>query len=110
HGLDPPGRRRARVQARPRADRPHGPARHSRGARTGMTTIRPAREEDVEAAAELLNEHSRRLHGTDDLTPADLLLYWKSPDVELGRDILLAEDTNGLAGYADVGVHGDNVW
>jgi mycothiol synthase len=75
-----------------------------------MTTIRPAREEDVEAAVELMNEHSRRLHGTDDLTPADLLLFWKSPDVELGRDILLAEGTDGLVGYADVNVHGGNVW
>jgi len=75
-----------------------------------MTAIRPAREEDVEAVAELLNEHSRRLHGTDDLTPADLLLYWQSPEVELGRDILLAEDTDGFVGYADLVVHGDAVW
>jgi mycothiol synthase len=75
-----------------------------------MTTIRPAREEDVEAAVELMNEHSRRLHGTDDVTPADLLLFWKSPEVELGRDILLAEGTDGLVGYADVNVHGGNVW
>ena len=75
-----------------------------------MTTIRPAREEDVEAAAELLNEHSRGLHGTDDVTPADLLMYWKSPDVELGRDVLLAENTDGLVGYADIGVHGQSVW
>ena len=50
-----------------------------------MTVVRPAREEDVEAAAAMLNEHSRRLHGTDDLTPADLLMYWTSPDVELGQ-------------------------
>ena len=72
--------------------------------------IRPAREKDVEAAAELLNEHSRRLHDTDDVTPADLLLYWTSPDVELGRDILLAENSDGLVGYADLGVYGGSVW
>lgn len=76
-----------------------------------MTTIRPAREEDVEAAAEMLNEHSRRLYGADDMTAADLLTYWKSPDVELGRDVLLAETPDGrLGGYADLGVHGDVVW
>ena len=63
-----------------------------------MTVIRPAREEDVEAAAEMLNEHSRGLHGTDDLTPADLLMYWTSPDVELGQDILLAESADGRLG------------
>ena len=76
-----------------------------------MTVVRPAREEDVEAAAGMLNEHSRRLHGTDDVTPADLLLYWTAPDVELGRDVLLAESADGrLGGYADLGVHGDAVW
>jgi hypothetical protein len=76
-----------------------------------MTVVRPAREEDVEAAAEMLNEHSRRLHGTDDMTAADLLLYWTSPDVELGQDVLLAESADGrLGGYADLGVHGDAVW
>jgi len=76
-----------------------------------MTLVRPAREEDVEAAAAMLNEHSRRLFGTDDVTPADLLLYWTSPDVELGQDVLLAESADGrLGGYADLGVHGDMVW
>jgi len=76
-----------------------------------MTVVRPARAEDVEAAAEMLNEHSRRLHGTDDMTAADLLLYWTSPDVELGQDVLLAESPDGrLGGYADLGVHGDAVW
>ena len=76
-----------------------------------MTAVRPARREDVDAAAAMLNEHSRRLFGADDMTPADLLLYWTSPDVELGRDVLLAESANGeLGGYADLGVHGDAVW
>jgi len=76
-----------------------------------MTLVRPAREEDVELAAAMLNEHSRRLYGADDMTPADLLLYWTSPDVELGQDVLLAESASGgLGGYADLGVHGDAVW
>jgi len=76
-----------------------------------MTTVRPARAEDVDAAAAMLNEHSRRLYGADDMTPADLLLYWTSPDVELGKDVLLAESANGdLGGYADIGTHGETVW
>lgn len=76
-----------------------------------MTMIRPARAEDVEAASAMLNEHSRRLHGVDDQTPADLLLYWTSPDVELGKDVLLAESESGdLGGYADIGIHGEMVW
>ena len=77
--------RTARARARPRADRPRESAGHPRGARAGMTVVRPAHKEDVEAAAAMLNEHSRRLHGTDDMTPADLLTYWTSPDVELGQ-------------------------
>jgi ribosomal protein S18 acetylase RimI-like enzyme len=76
-----------------------------------VTVVRPACEEDVDAAAEMLNEHSRGLYGADDLTPADLLMFWTSPDVELGQDVLLAESADGrLGGYADLGVHGDAVW
>ena len=71
--------------------------------------IRPAREEDVEAAAALLNEHSRRLHGTDDVTPADLLLYWTSPDVELGRDILLAASQKQLGVPVDLVIAAEDV-
>lgn len=75
-----------------------------------MRTIRPARREDLDPTAAMLNEHSRRLHGADDLIPSDLLQYWESPDVELGQDILVAEDNGTIAGYADVGVHGEHVW
>jgi mycothiol synthase len=75
-----------------------------------MSPVRHARREDLEPAVELLNEHSRRLHGVDDVTPADLLQYWESPDVDLAQDVLLAEKDGGLAGYADVGVQGGQVW
>lgn len=75
-----------------------------------MSTIRPARREDLDATVEMLNEHSRRLHGTNDVTPPDLLQYWESPDVELGQDVLVAEDGERITGYADVGLHGEHVW
>lgn len=75
-----------------------------------MSTIRAARREDLDATAAMLNEHSRRLHGTDDVTPPDLLQYWELPDVELGQDVLVAEDEGEIVGYADVGVHGEHVW
>lgn len=76
-----------------------------------MSRVRRARRADLEPATELLNEHSRRLHGVDDVTSADLLQYWESPDVELEQDILLAEAADGsLVGYADVGVHGGQAW
>jgi mycothiol synthase len=74
-------------------------------------TIRPARMEEVEAAAGLLNEHSRRLHGVDDQQPSELLQYWESPDVDFERDVLVAEGADGsLVGYADLGLHGEHIW
>ena len=78
---------------------------------TGTFTIRAARMDEVEAAAELLNEHSRRLHGVDDLTAADLRQYWESPDVDFEHDVLVAERSDGsLVGYADLGVQAQQVW
>jgi len=73
-------------------------------------TIRPAVRDDLEATAAMLNEHSRRLHGVDDVTPPDLLLYWESPDVEFGQDIIIAENDAGVVGYADVGFFAEQIW
>jgi mycothiol synthase len=76
-----------------------------------MTAVRRARLEDLDSSVELFNEHSRRLHGVDDVTPAELLNYWESPDVEMEQDVLVAENADGqLVGYADIGVHGAHVW
>ena len=59
----------------------------------------------------MLNEHSQKLHGVDDLTPADLQLYWDSPDVEFETDVVVAENSGGtIVGYADIGIHGEHVW
>ena len=74
-------------------------------------TVRPARPEEVETAAELLNEHSRRLYGKDDTSAEQLRLYWESPDVDCEQDVLVAEMKDGaLVGYADLGLHGDSIW
>ena len=76
-----------------------------------MFTIRPARLDEVGAAASFLNEHSRRLHGVDDQPVNELRQYWESPDVDFDNDVLVAERPDGsLVGYADLGVHGDHVW
>lgn len=73
--------------------------------------VRPARADEASAAAELLNEHSRRLYGKDDTTSEELRMYWESPDVDFERDVLLAEANEGrLLGYADLGLHGAHVW
>jgi mycothiol synthase len=74
-------------------------------------TIRSARMNEVEAVAELLNEHSRRLHGVDDQTASEILQYWESPDVDFEGDVLVAEGSDGaLVGYADIGLQGEHVW
>jgi mycothiol synthase len=74
-------------------------------------TIRAPRMDEVEATAELLNDHSRQLHGVDDQPASELRQYWESPDVDFERDVLVAEGENGaLVGYADLGVQGDHVW
>ena len=78
---------------------------------SGAFTIRAARMDEVDAAAELLNEHSRELHGVADQTPSELRQYWESPDVDFERDVLVAERPDGsLVGYADLGVQGKHIW
>jgi ribosomal protein S18 acetylase RimI-like enzyme len=74
-------------------------------------TIRAAELRDLQAVTELFNEHSRRLHGVDDATPDEILLYWESPDVDLARDVLIAEGSDGsIVGYGDLGESGGTVW
>jgi mycothiol synthase len=76
-----------------------------------MTTVRPARMEDLESTAAMLNEHARGLHGVDDMTSTDLQLYWESPDVDFETDVVVAENSGGsIVGYADIGIHGGAVW
>jgi ribosomal protein S18 acetylase RimI-like enzyme len=74
-------------------------------------TIRAANLDDLEAVTELFNEHSRRFHGSADATAEEILLFWESPDVDLGRDVLVAEGSDGsIIGYGDVGESGDTIW
>ena len=76
-----------------------------------MTTVRAARKDDLESTAAMLNEHARSLHGVDDMTPADLLRYWDSPDVDFATDVVVAESSGGtILGYGDIGLHGQHVW
>jgi mycothiol synthase len=72
--------------------------------------VRPAKADEARIVAELLNEHSRRIHGTDNTTVAELQLYWDAPDVEFPADVLVAEQDGTLVGYADAHVWGDHVW
>jgi mycothiol synthase len=74
-------------------------------------TIRAAKLDDLEGVTELFNEHSRRLHGSADATAEEILLFWESPDVDLARDVVVAEGSNGsIVGYGDVGESGETIW
>jgi len=77
---------------------------------TAEVSVRPAQAEELETVAELLNEHSRRIHGTDSTTVAQLQQYWESPDVEFPDDVLIAQKDGALVGYADIGVWGEHAW
>jgi mycothiol synthase len=72
--------------------------------------IRHPRAEEAAAAAAVLNEHSRRLYGTDDMTAAELEAGWRAPEVMFPDDVLLAELDGRLVGYADVIAHGETAW
>jgi mycothiol synthase len=72
--------------------------------------VRNAREDDVDAAAEVLNEHSRRLYGTADTTPAELREDWTAPEVDFPDNVLVAELEGRLVGYADVFPRGESAW
>jgi mycothiol synthase len=72
--------------------------------------LRHPTSEDAAAAAELLNEHSRRLHGTDDVTTNELAEDWQAPELEFPDDVFLAEASGAAVGYADVLAYGDSAW
>jgi mycothiol synthase len=65
---------------------------------------------DAAVAAEVLNEHARRLHGSDDVTTTELAEAWESPEIEFPDDVFLAEANDAVVGYADVIVYGDSAW
>jgi mycothiol synthase len=72
--------------------------------------IRHPDAEETEGAAEVLNEHSRRLHGTDNITAVELDETWKAPEVVFPDDVFVAEANESLVGYADVIPFGDTTW
>lgn len=73
-------------------------------------TVRHPSMDDAPAAAELLNAHSRELHGTDDLTLPELEEVWQAPEMEFPDDVFLAEREGRLVGYADVIPFGETAW
>lgn len=78
---------------------------------SSTVTIRPATLDDLHGVAELFNEHSRRLYGVADDTPEDILQYWESPDVDLEKEVIVAESADGsIVGYGDIGEFGGAIW
>jgi mycothiol synthase len=72
--------------------------------------VRHPRRDESAAAAAVLNEHSRRLHGTDNITAAELDETWSAPELKFPDDVFVAEANGSLIGYADVIPFGDTSW
>ena len=94
---------RARAAADARAAGPRRPGR--RAGRAGRVNVRrpttadrladdielrPPRLDEAAAVAELANLIARRLWGTDDTTPGELVTDWTAPGVEVERDAVVA--------------------
>jgi mycothiol synthase len=73
-------------------------------------TVRHPSMDDLEAATEVLNAHSRALHGTDDATPGELELAWRAPELEFPADVFVAERGGELVGYVDTIPFGSTAW
>jgi ribosomal protein S18 acetylase RimI-like enzyme len=72
--------------------------------------VRHPSMDELEAAANVLNEHSRALRGTDDMTPAELEVVWRSPELDFPANVFVAERDGRLVGYADVSPFGSSAW
>jgi mycothiol synthase len=71
-------------------------------------TDRAAGMGDIDRAVELMNARSQRFYGEDQITPEDVAGWWKSPRLDLSRDLRLVFDVRGtLAGIAYVGNPGE---
>ena len=65
--------------------------------------LRPPTVDDVPAIVAVMNAVSRSLHGTDDVSLAELGAWFEMPDFDPDRDALVAVAGDGsIAAYADV--------
>jgi ribosomal protein S18 acetylase RimI-like enzyme len=66
--------------------------------------------DEVAVATDVLNAHSRSLHGVDDCTPDEIEEVWRAPEVEFPADVFLVESDGRIVGYADVIPFGETSW
>ena len=65
--------------------------------------LRPPRVDEATAVAEVVNGYARRVFGTDETTPAEVLTAWTSPGTDRERDVVVATDAEGRhVGYGYV--------
>jgi mycothiol synthase len=64
--------------------------------------LRPPEPVEAGAVAALLNVHARALSGKDDTSEEEIRLWFRNPELELGRDVWVAVENETLVGYADV--------
>ena len=59
--------------------------------------LRPARDEDAERAAELVNEETRAHLGTPIWSTEQVLRHWSNPTIDRERDVAVVEAPGGDA-------------
>jgi ribosomal protein S18 acetylase RimI-like enzyme len=74
---------------------------------SATVTLRPPRGDEAAEVARLINAASRAEHGTDDVTEAEIRRWFTLPQINVERDIFVAEEQGRPVAYADVGDAGD---
>jgi mycothiol synthase len=74
---------------------------------TATVILRPPHEDEAGEVARLINAASRAEHGSDDVTEAEIRRWFSLPQIDIERDIFVAEENGRPVAYADVADAGD---
>jgi mycothiol synthase len=70
-------------------------------------TLRPPREDEVAEVVRIINAASQAEHGVDEVNETEIRRWFATPQLDVERDIFVAEENGGPVAYADVGDAGD---
>ena len=74
---------------------------------SATVTLRPPREDEVAEITRLINAASRAEHGVDDVSETEIRHWFSNPQLDIQRDIFVAEENGAPVAYADVGDAGE---
>ncbi len=71
-------------------------------------TVRAAATADIDRMVDTMNARSQKFYGENQITHEDVEAWWKSPRLDLARDLRLVLDARGsVAGIANIGNPGE---